>query len=105
MSDDQSNKKHNSSDNTEKNIIPVWDLLFDDKEEKGSNMTKENHKILESLLNKKVKVWSVLANTVNGVRGTWKGQVGVLTSYDDEFIVLDDSFCLSRKFIYRIENA
>ena len=59
--------------------------------------------VLDTLLNKKVKVWSVLANTINGVRGTMKGQVGVLTSFDDEFIVLDKMYILSRKFIYRIE--
>ena len=63
--------------------------------------------ILESFLNKKVKVWSVLSTTVNvtGVDGMWGAQKGVLTDFDDEFIVLDEKHVLSRKFIYRIENA
>ena len=88
-----------SSDEVEKSIIPVWELLFDNKNEGEKIM------VLDMLLNKKVKVWSVLANTVNGVRGKMKGQVGVLTSFDDEFVVLDDIYILSRKFIYRIEYA
>ena len=98
MSDD-----YNSSSSTEnivvRSIIPVWELLFENKD------IEENNMVLESLLNKKVKVWSVLANTINGVRGTMKGQVGVLTSFDDEFIVLDEIYILSRKFIHRIEYA
>lgn len=99
MSENRSNNDSNSSDNkTEETIIPVWEWLFE-------NDKKENFMVLDNLLNKKIKVWSVLADTVNGVRGTWKGQVGVLTSFDDEFIVIDDSIFLSRKFIYRIENA
>lgn len=88
-----------SSDEVEKIIIPVWELLFDNKNEGEKIM------VLDMLLNKKIKVWSVLANTVNGVRGTIKGQVGVLTSFDDEFVVLDNLYILSRKFIYRIEYA
>ncbi len=100
MSEDSfGDKDNNSSDETEKIIIPVWELIFDNKKE------KEGFMILDNLLNKNVKVWSVLANTVNGIRGTWKGQVGVLTSFDDEFIVLDNTVILSRKFIYRIENV
>ncbi|MBQ7880564.1 MAG: hypothetical protein IJ358_01815 [Clostridia bacterium] len=100
MSEDRfGDDDNNSSDGTEKITIPVWELLFDNKKEKECFM------ILDNLLNKKVKVWSVLADTVNGVRGTWKGQVGVLTSLDDEFIVLDNTIILSRKFIYRIENV
>ena len=95
--DNYDNDSNDSYDEIEKIIIPVWELLFDNKE-------KENFMILDNLLNKNVKVWSVLAKTVNGVRGTWKGQVGVLTSFDDEFIVLDNTIILSRKFIYRIEN-
>lgn len=87
-----------SSDDSERIIIPVWELLFDDDKAK-----KENTMVLDTLVNKKIKVWSVLANTINGVRGTMKGQVGVLTSFDDEFIVLDKMYILSRKFIYRIE--
>lgn len=99
MNEDKFDDKSNDSSNeTEKIILPVWELLFENKE-------KEKFMILDNLLNKNVKVWSVLANTVNGVRGTWKGQVGVLTSFDDEFIVLDNAIILSRKFIYRIENA
>ena len=99
MSENRSNNDSNSSDNkTEETIIPVWEWLFE-------NDKKENFMVLDNLLNKKIKVWSVLADTVNGVRGTWKGQVGVLTSFDDEFIVIDNSIVLSRKFIYRIENA
>lgn len=93
--DDDNN---NSSSKIKRNIIPVWELLFENKE-------KEKFMILDNLLNKKVKVWSVLADTVNGIRGTWKGQVGVLTSFDDEFIVINDEIILSRKFIYRIENV
>ena len=83
---------------SEKVIVPVWELLFDDKKEGDIN-----NMVLESLLHKKIKVWSVLAMTVNGIRGTYKGQVGVLTSFDDEFIVLDNQYILSRKFIFRIE--
>jgi hypothetical protein len=99
MSENRSNNDSNSSDNkTEETVIPVWEWLFE-------NDKKENFMVLDNLLNKKIKVWSVLADTVNGVRGTWKGQVGVLTSFDDEFIVIDNSIVLSRKFIYRIENA
>lgn len=99
MSDDGYNSSSSSSsDEAEREIVPVWELLFDE-----STKERKNVMILENLRNKKVKVWSVLANTVNGVRGTWKGQVGVLTSFDDEFIVLDNAFILSRKFIYRIE--
>lgn len=98
MSKDKFDDSNNSADETEKIIIPVWEWLFENNE-------KENFMILDSLLNKTVKVWSVLADTVNGVRGTWKGQVGVLTSFDDEFIVLDGTIILSRKFIYRIENV
>ena len=99
MSDDGYNSSSSSSsENTEREVVPVWELLFDE-----NTKERENVMILENLRNKKVKVWSVLANTVNGVRGTWKGQVGVLTSFDDEFIVLDNAFILSRKFIYRIE--
>ena len=95
------NYNSNSSDNdnsAEKVIVPVWELLFDDKKEGDIN-----NMVLESLLHKKIKVWSVLAMTVNGIRGTYKGQVGVLTSFDDEFIVLDNQYILSRKFIFRIE--
>lgn len=92
------NNNSSSDDDREQIIIPVWELLFDEK-----NNTKENTMVLKSLLNKKIKVWSVLATTINGVRGTVKGQTGVLTSYDDEFIVLDNIYILSRKFIYRIE--
>ena len=91
--------KNDDSDEIKKNVIPVWELLFDEREK------KENYMILKSLLNKNIKVWSVLASTVSGVRGTYKGQVGVLTSFDDEFIVLDNAYCLSRKFIYSIEKA
>ena len=99
MSDDGYNSSSSSSsENTEREVVPVWELLFDE-----NTKERENVMILENLRNKKVKVWSVLATTVNGVRGTWKGQVGVLTSFDDEFIVLDNAFILSRKFIYRIE--
>ncbi len=94
--------EHNSSSSSDNNkeqiIIPVWELLFDEKNDK-----KENTMVLKSLLNKKIKVWSVLATTINGVRGAIKGQVGILTSFDDEFIVLDNIYILSRKFIYRIE--
>lgn len=97
MSDEYSSSS--STEDIVRNIIPVWELLFEDKN------NKENNMILENLLNKKVKVWSVLANTINGVRGTMKGQVGILTSFDDEFIVLDEIYILSRKFIYRIEYA
>ena len=83
---------------TRKNeFLPVWELLFNDKDKKEKLM------LLENLLNKRIKVWSALATTVGGVRGTWSGQVGVLTSFDDEFIVLDNSCCLGRKFILRIE--
>ena len=96
MSDDFDDS---SSDKKEELAIPVWEMLFSDDEK------MENCMILESLLNKKVKVWSVLASTINGVRGTFKGQIGVLTSFDDEFIVLDTNIFLSRKFIYRIELA
>lgn len=93
-------KKSSSSEDKKENIIlPVWEMLFDNKEQ------KENLMVLDKLLNKKIKVWSVLANTVNGVRGTIKGQVGVLTSLDNEFIVLDGQYYLSRKFIYRIEEV
>ena len=95
----EKNSESNSSRKTENFIIPMWELLFNNEEK------KENCMILESLLNKKIKVWSVLANTVNGVRGTLKGQVGVLTSFDDEFIVLDNLYILNRKFIYRIEQV
>jgi len=98
MSEDKFDDSDNSSNETEKIIIPAWELLFENKK-------KEEIMILDNLLNKNVKVWSVLANTVNGVHGTWKGQVGVLTSFDDEFIVLDNTIMLSRKFIYRIENV
>ena len=98
MSEDGYQNNSSSSSETEREVVPVWELLFDEK-----SVKKESIMILEKLLNKNVKVWSVLANTVNGVRGTWKGQVGVLTSYDDEFIVLDNAYILSRKFIYRIE--
>ena len=87
-----------SSNELESIVIPVWELLFENNE-KGKLM------ILDTLLNKKVKVWSVLASTINGVRGTMKGQVGILTSFDDEFIVVDNTIILSRKFIYRIELA
>ncbi len=75
---------NSSSDELEKIIVPVWELLFDNAKEKEGCM------ILDHLLHKKIKVWSVLARTVNGVRGTWKGQEGVLTSFDDEFVVLDN---------------
>lgn len=100
MSDNYSynSNSSNNENSAEKLIVPIWELFFDDKKEgEISDM------VLESLLHKKIKVWSVLAMTVNGVRGTYKGQVGVLTSYDDEFIVLDDQYILSRKFIFRIE--
>lgn len=99
MKEDKFDENDKSSDEIEENVLPMWELLFNEREK------KENCMILKSLLNKKVKVWSVLASTVSGVRGTYKGQVGVLTSYDDEFIVLDNAYCLSRKFIYRIEKA
>ena len=85
----------NSSD--EKITMLVWELLFEDKKE------KERFMILDSLLNKKIKVWSVLSDTVNGVRGKLKGQIGVLTAFDDEFIIIDNTIILSRKFVYRIE--
>ena len=99
MSDNNSNSSNNNN-SVEKLIVPVWELLFDDKKEGDLN-----YMVLESLLHKKIKVWSVLAMTVNGVRGTYKGQVGVLTSFDDEFIVLDNQYILSRKFIFRIEQV
>ena len=92
-----SDENESYSDEKKSTIIPIWKLLFDKKE------GEENCMILDTLLNKKIKVWSVLANTINGVRGTMKGQIGVLTSFDDEFIILDNKFILSRKFIYRIE--
>ena len=99
MSDNNYNSNSSNNDNSaEKVIVPVWELLFDDKQEGDIN-----NMVLESLLHKKIKVWSVLAMTVNGIRGTYKGQVGVLTSFDDEFIVLDNQYILSRKFIFRIE--
>ncbi len=99
MSDNNYNSNSSNNDNSaEKVIVPVWELLFDDKKEGDIN-----NMVLESLLHKKIKVWSVLAMTVNGIRGTYKGQVGVLTSFDDEFIVLDNQYILSRKFIFRIE--
>lgn len=99
MSDNNHNSNSSNNDNSsEKLIVPVWELLFDDKKEGDIN-----NMVLESLLHKKIKVWSVLAMTVNGIRGTYKGQVGVLTSFDDEFIVLDNQYILSRKFIFRIE--
>ena len=97
MSDNNSNSSNNNN-SAEKVIVPVWELLFDDKKEGDIN-----NMVLESLLHKKIKVWSVLAMTVNGIRGTYKGQVGVLTSFDDEFIILDNQYILSRKFIFRIE--
>lgn len=96
MSDDFS-ESNSDAINEDELVIPTWEILFEDKK------YKENDMILESLLNKEVKVWSVLANTVNGVRGTWKPESGVLTSVDDEFIVIDDIYYLNRKFIYRIE--
>lgn len=96
---DESNNSSSSNNEVEEKTIPVWELLFEDKQKEEKLM------ILDKILNKKIKVWSVLADTVNGVRGTWKGQVGVLTSFDDEFIVLDKIYILSRKFIYRIEFA
>lgn len=99
MSDNNYNSNSSNNDNSaEKVIVPVWELLFDDKKEGDIN-----NMVLESLLHKRIKVWSVLAMTVNGIRGTYKGQVGVLTSFDDEFIVLDNQYILSRKFIFRIE--
>ena len=99
MSDNNHNSNSSNNDNSEeKLIVPVWELLFDDKKEGDIN-----NMVLESLLHKKIKVWSVLAMTVNGIRGQYKGQVGVLTSFDDEFIVLDNQYILSRKFIFRIE--
>ena len=99
MSNNNYNNNSSNNDNSaEKVIVPVWELLFDDKKEGDIN-----NMVLESLLHKKIKVWSVLAMTVNGIRGTYKGQVGVLTSFDDEFIVLDNQYILSRKFIFRIE--
>ena len=99
MSDNNYNSNSSNNDNSaEKVIVPVWELLFDDKKEGDIN-----NMVLESLLHKKIKVWSVLAMTVNGIRGTYKGQVGVLTSFDEEFIVLDNQYILSRKFIFRIE--
>ena len=99
MGDNNYNSNSSNNDNSaEKVIVPVWELLFDDKKEGDIN-----NMVLESLLHKKIKVWSVLAMTVNGIRGTYKGQVGVLTSFDDEFIVLDNQYILSRKFIFRIE--
>ena len=95
-----SDESESYSDEKKSSIIPVWKLLFDYKKE-----GEKNYMILDTLLNKKIKVWSVLANTINGVRSTMKGQTGILTSFDDEFIILDDKFILSRKFIYRIEYA
>ena len=89
--------KEDKSKNDEINMMAMWELLFD-KNKKG-----EKNMVLEKLLNKKIKIWSVLSTTVGGVRGTWKGTTGVLTSFDDEFIVLDEIYVLSRKFIYRIE--
>lgn len=86
-----------SSNKIERIIMPVWEMLFENKKE------KENFMILDNMVNKKIKIWSVLASTVNGVRGTWKGQVGILTAFDDEFIIINNSIVLSRKFIYRIE--
>ena len=83
-----------SSDEVEKIIIPVWELLFDNKNEGEKIM------VLDTLLNKKIKVWSVLANTVNGVRGTIKGQVGVLTSFDDEFVVKDIKVIDGKKGVF-----
>ena len=97
MSEDKFDDDDDSFDETEENIIPVWEMLFENK-------GKEGIMILDNLLNKKVKVWSVLSTTVNGFRGKVKGQVGVLTSFDDEFIVIDNTIILSRKLIYRIEN-
>ncbi|MBR4270930.1 MAG: hypothetical protein IKQ31_04605 [Clostridia bacterium] len=97
MSDNTSSSS-SSAEEIERIIMPVWELLFD--------MPKEGEKVfmeLEKLINRKVKVWNVLATTVGGVHGTWKGQVGILTSFDDEFIVLDNDCFLSRKFIFRIE--
>lgn len=96
MSEDSSSSS--SSYRTEEDVIPVWELLFDEKK-----TGKEKYMVLDKLINKKIKVWSVLSNTINGVRGRMKGQVGVLTSFDDEFIVLDKTIILSRKFIHRIE--
>ena len=99
MSDNNYNSNSSNNENSaEKVIVPVWELLFDDKKEGDIH-----NMVLESLLHKKIKVWSVLAMTVNGIRGTYKGQVGVLTSFDDEFIVLDNQYILSRKFIFRME--
>lgn len=78
----------------------AWEILFDNENLKG-----ENFMILNNLVGKKVKVWSAFNDTIGGIKGTFKGTVGVLTNIDDEFIVLDQNILLSRKFIFRIEIA
>ena len=59
--------------------------------------------MFSKLVGKNVKVWSIFADTVGGVRGTWKGTMGIVTSFDDEFICLNDTIFLRRKLIFRIE--
>ena len=59
--------------------------------------------MLQKLVGQKIRVWSVLATTVGGIRGTWKNSNGVLTSIDDEFICLDNNVYIKRMFITRIE--
>ena len=99
MSEEKDYDDGSSSAKDRREIGIVWDILFENKKDKESFM------VLEKLLNKKIKVWCVLSTTVGGVRGTWKRQTGVLTAIDDEFIVLDNSVILNRKFIYRVEFA
>ena len=97
---DNTSSNTNSREDAEKAMLPLWELLFE-----NSNKGEKMNTLLEKLLNKRIKVWNALATTVGGVRGTWKGQIGLLTDFDDEFIVLDNQCMLSRKFIFRIETV
>ncbi len=98
MDNTNTSSNTNSQEEIEREMLPIWELLFE-----NSDKGEEMNTILEKLLNRKIKVWNALATTVGGVHGTWKGQVGVLTDFDDEFVVLDNQCMLSRKFIFRIE--
>ncbi len=104
MSDNEdSSNRHDSNPESKryehfKKLVAFETLL---KVENSQN--KENKIMFSNLLNKRVKIWCIFADTVGGVRGTWKGTAGTVTAVDDEFICLDDSVYIRRVLIYRIE--
>ena len=96
-----SSQSNSSSDDSERKKSRVLlELIFEDNE---INMGET--KMLESLIGKKIKIWSAFNDSNGGTRGQYKGTTGVLKAVDSEFILLDNDIYLSRKFIFRIELA